>query len=102
MEQASAGFGSVNEALDAAMSAWKYLAAADASQLPATVTAEALRRLEKLDAAEAAVRGRLLWHFDLQRGYEGEGYGGVGNFVRYGTRVTKGQKDAHLARPGTG
>ena len=97
MEQASSGFGSVSEALGAAMSAWKYLAAADASQLPATVTAEVLRTLEKLDAAEAAVRGRLLWYFDLQRGYEGEGYGGVGNFVRYGTRVTKGQKDAHIA-----
>jgi hypothetical protein len=97
MEQASAEFGSVGEALGAAMSAWEYLAATDAAQLPVTVTAEVLRTLEKLDAAEAAVRGRLLWYFDLHRGYEGEGYGGVGNFVRYGTRVTKGQKDAHIA-----
>jgi hypothetical protein len=96
MGQAAAEFGSVDEALGAARSAWMYLAAADASQLPATVTAEVLRELEKLDAAEAAVRGRLLWHFDLQRGFEGEGYGGVRNFVRYGTIVTKGQADAHV------
>jgi hypothetical protein len=96
MEQATAEFGGVGEALGAAMSAWKYLAAVDASELPTTVTAEILRTLEKLDGAEAAVRGRLLWHFDLQRGYEGEGFGGVRSFVRYGTRVTKGQADAHI------
>jgi Domain of unknown function (DUF222) len=96
MGQAAAEFGSVDEALGAARSVWKYLAAADASQLPATVTAEVLRELEKLDAAEAAVRGRLLWYFDLQRGYEGEGHGGVRSFVRYGTTVTKGQADAHI------
>jgi hypothetical protein len=97
MGQAFAEFGSVDEALGAAMSAWKYLAAADASELPATVTAGVLRTLEKLDAAEAAVRGKLLWYFDLQRGFEGEGHGGVRSFVRYGTRVTKGQADAHIA-----
>jgi Domain of unknown function (DUF222) len=96
MELVSREFGDVGEALGAAMSAWRYLAAADASQLPAAVTAEVLRTLEKLDAAEAAVRGKLLWYFDLQRGYEGEGYGGVGTFVRFGTCVTKGQKDAHI------
>src|ERR1700734_2317251 len=97
MEQACAGFGNASEALEAAMSSVRYLAGLDAASLPATVTAEVLRMMEKLDAAEAAVRGKLLWQFDLQRGYEGEGFGGVGSFVRFGTAVTKGQKDAHLA-----
>jgi hypothetical protein len=96
MEQASWTFADDREALAAAMSAWRYLAGADAAQRPAVVTAEILRALEKLDAAEAVVRGKLLWSFDLQNGYEGEGYGGVGKFVRFGTRVTKGQASAHV------
>jgi Domain of unknown function (DUF222) len=96
MELVSREFGDVGEALGAAMSAWRYLAAADAAELPAGVTAEILRALEKLDSAEAAVRGRLLWHFDVQRGYDGEGFGGVRSFIRFGTRVTKGQADAHV------
>jgi hypothetical protein len=96
MEQASWKFANDGEALEAAMSAVRYLAEADAAQRPAAATADILRTLEKLDAAEAAVRGRLLWHFDLDQGYEADGYGSVGNWVRYGTRVTKGQKDAHI------
>jgi uncharacterized protein DUF222 len=97
MEQASWKFASDGEALEAAMSAVRYLAEADAAQRPAAATADILRTLEKLNSAEAAVRGRLLWYFDLDRGYEADGYGGIGNWVRYGTRVTKGQKDAHIA-----
>jgi hypothetical protein len=96
MEQASAGFGNVSEALEAAMSGMRYLAESDAAGLPATVTAEVLARLEKLDAVEAVARGRLLWVFDADRGYTGDGYGGVKKWVRYGTRVTKGQADAHV------
>ena len=96
MEQASPGFGSVSEALEAAMSGMRYLAESDAAQLPATVTGDVLRGLEKLDAVEAVARGRLLWVFDADRGYTADGYGGVKNWVRYGTKVTKGQADAHV------
>ena len=77
------------------MSGMRYLAESDAAQLPATVTGDVLRALEKLDGVEAVARGRLLWMFDLNRGYTGDGYGGVKNWVRYGTKVTKGQADAH-------
>jgi hypothetical protein len=97
MEQASYVFANETEALEAAMSAVKFLAEADATQRPASVTANLLRTLEKFDAAEAVARGKLLWYFDLDRGFEGEGYGGTRNFVRYGTRVTLGQAKAHTA-----
>jgi hypothetical protein len=96
MEQASYGFANDSEALAAIMSGMRFLAGSDAASRPATVTADILRALEKLDAAEAAVRGKLLWHFDADRGFEGEGYGGVGKFVRHGTRVTVGQARAHV------
>ena len=97
MEQASYVFANETEALEAAMSAVKFLAEADATQRPASVTANLLRTLEKLDAAEAVARGKLLWYFDLERGFEGEGYGGTRNFIRYDTRVTLGQAKAHTA-----
>jgi hypothetical protein len=95
MGQASYGFANESEALAAAMSAVRYLAEADAAQRPASVTADCLRTLEKIDAIEAVARGRLLWMFDADRGFEGEGYGGVRSFVRFGTRVTAGQARAH-------
>jgi hypothetical protein len=95
MEQASAEFGNVSEALGAAMSGIRFLAESDAAQLPATVIADCVKTLEQLDAVEAVARGRLLWMFDADRGFEGEGYSGVRTFVRFGTRVTKGQAAAH-------
>jgi hypothetical protein len=95
MENASFRFASAGEALAAAMSGMKYLAESDAASLPATVIADCVRGLEKLDAAEAVARGRLLWMFDADRGWDSEGYGGIYSFVRFGTRVTKGQAKLH-------
>jgi hypothetical protein len=96
MGQASFEFASESEALAAAMSAVRFLAEADAAQRPVSVTADCLRALERLDSVAAAVRGKLLWYFDLDHGYEADGQGGVGNWLRQVTRVTKGQKDAHV------
>jgi hypothetical protein len=95
MEDASAGFASADGALAAITSGMRFLAELDAAQLPGPVIADTLRKLEQADAAEAVARGRLLWMFDTGRGYEAEGYGGVRNWVRYATRVTKGQANAH-------
>jgi hypothetical protein len=95
MEQASGKFASAGGALEAITSGMRFLAELDAASVPAPVIAEVLTALEQADGLEAVARGRLLWVFDTGRGYEGEGYGGVRNWVRYGTRVTKGQANAH-------
>jgi hypothetical protein len=95
MENASAGFASAGGALEAITSGMRFLAELDAASMPGPVIADVLRALEKTDAVEAVARGRLLWMFDTDRGYEGEGYGGVRTFVRFGTRVTRGQAAAH-------
>jgi hypothetical protein len=96
MESVPSGFASAGGALEAITSGMRFLAELDAAQLPASVTGDVLRGLEKLDAVEAVARGRLLWVFDADRGYTGDGYGGVKNWVRYGTKVSKGQADAHV------
>jgi hypothetical protein len=88
-------FASASGALEAITSGMRFLAELDAASAPGPVAADVLRALEKADAIEAVARGRLLWLFDLDRGYEGEGYGGVRNFVRNGTRVTLGQAKGH-------
>jgi hypothetical protein len=96
MENAPPGFAGASGALEAITSGMRFLAELDAAQMPAAVAGDVLRALEKLDAVEAVARGRLLWVFDADRGYTADGYGGVKNWVRYGTRVTKGQADAHV------
>jgi Domain of unknown function (DUF222) len=95
MESASVGFASAGGALEAITSGMRFLAELDAASMPGPVIADALRALERADAMEAVARGRLLWMFDTDRGYETEGYGGARSFIRFGTRVTKGQADAH-------
>ena len=97
MESASDRFASADRALEAITSGMRFLAELDAASMPGPVIADALRALEQADAMEAVARGRMLWMFDTDRGYEGEGYGGVRSFVRFGTRVTKGQANAHVA-----
>jgi hypothetical protein len=96
MEEAPYRFASAGGALEAIRSGMRFLAELDAASLPAPVVADVLRTLEKTDAVEAVARGRLLWLLDMEHGYEADGYGSVANWVRFGTRVTKGQKDAHI------
>ncbi len=54
-------------------SALGFLAAEDVASLPAQAVADRLRALERHDAIEAAVRGRLLEVFDAQDGHLADG-----------------------------
>src|SRR5580693_6034865 len=50
-----------------------FLAAEDAAALPGRAVADRLRMMERSDAIEAAVRGRLLAVFDAQDGHVADG-----------------------------
>ncbi len=56
-------FASADEALDVLESALRYLAAADATELPAQVQARSLQVLERADAIQAAARSSVLAAF---------------------------------------
>ena len=53
--------------------------------------------LERVDAIEAAVRGRLLEAFDAQDGHLANGQRTTRTWLVHTTRITKGQADEHKA-----
>lgn len=89
-------FSRESEAAEACLSGMKFLAGLGAPELPAGAAGDLLRQLERIDAAEAVARARLLARFDAERGHEAEGYRAVRGWLRHGTRVTKGEAVAHL------
>jgi len=78
-------------------SALGFLAAQDAAGLPAGVVADQLRALERHDAIEAAVRGRLLEVFDAQDGHLADGQRNTRAWLVHCTRVTRGQAAEYQA-----
>ena len=77
-------------------SALGFMAAQDAG-LPAEAVAAQLRALERADAVQAAVRGRLLQVFDAQEGPVGDGQRSVRPWLVHCLRVTGGQAGEYLA-----
>jgi hypothetical protein len=73
------------------------LASADPAQLPEEERARRLRVLERVDAIEAAVRGRLLAAFDAQDGCVADGQRTTRTWLVHVTRVTRGQAGEHRA-----
>jgi hypothetical protein len=65
-------FSSATEALEMARAAMGFLAAADATAMPAAVQAQCLQALEEVDAVETAARSSILRAF-AGRGYCGDG-----------------------------
>src|SRR5580704_6288393 len=78
-------------------SALGFLAAQDAAGLPAPAVADQLRALERHDAVQAAVRGRLLAVFDAQDGHLADGQRSARAWLVHSTRVTKGQAAEYQA-----
>ncbi len=78
-------------------SSMRFLAAEDVSDLPAEAAAERLHALERHDAAEAAVRGRLLVVFGAQDGPVADGQRSVRPWLIHTMRVTRGQAGEYLA-----
>src|SRR5580693_6313904 len=78
-------------------SALGFLAAQDAAGLPAAAVADQLRAMERHDAVEAAVRGRLLEVFDAQDGHLADGQRSTRTWLVHSLRVTRGQAAEYLA-----
>src|SRR5262249_8273991 len=72
----------LEQALDA-------LNAADVASVPASVQAQALLALERVEAKHTAARARVLAAFTAQDGYEDDGQGSARTWLRWQTRVTK-------------
>ena len=88
---------SSGEALDMLESAMGFLAGVDPASLPGAELARRLQVLERTDAVEAAVRGRLLEVFDSQDGHVADGQRTARTWLVHVTRVTKGQAAEHQA-----
>jgi hypothetical protein len=67
-----------------------FLARADMSQVPLAALAECLRRLERAESMHAAARARVLSAFAGQRGFEDDGQGSPGAWLRWQARITQG------------
>ena len=77
--------------------ALRFLAAQDAAALPGPAVADQLRMMERNDAIEAAVRGRLLEVFDAQDGHLADGQRTTRAWLVHSLRVTKGQAAEYRA-----
>ncbi len=73
------------------------LAGQDAAGQPVSVQADGLRALERIDAAGAAVRARLLHGFDAQQGSVCDGQRTTRTWLVNCLRVTKGQAGEYKA-----
>ena len=89
--------GSAGEALGMLESAMGFLAGVDPASLPGAELARGLQVLERTDAVEAAVRGRLLEVFDSQDGHVADGQRTARTWLVHSTRVTRGQAAEHKA-----
>jgi hypothetical protein len=86
---------SAGEALGMLTSAMRYLATAEATQMPAAEQAQCLITLERLDAMETAARSSILAAFTACQGYcEGADYS-LRSWLIHKTRVTKGTAADH-------
>jgi Domain of unknown function (DUF222) len=85
------------EALGMLEAALEFLAAEDPAGMPTEAAAGRLRALERADAVEAAVRGRLLVVFDAQDAHLADGQRSTRAWLVHVTGVTKGQAGEYLA-----
>jgi hypothetical protein len=81
---------STSEALGMLTSAMRYLAAAEATQMPAAEQARCLITLERADAMETAARAFILAAFTSGQGYRDDGDYSATSWLMRHTRVTKG------------
>jgi len=86
---------STSEALGMLTSALAYLAAADATQMPAEVQAQCLYTLERADAMGTAARASVLAAFIASQGYCADGDYSARSWLMHQTRVTKGTAVEH-------
>src|SRR5271170_2661593 len=88
-------FGSVAEAAGMLESAMGYLAGVDFPRLADAEMAGALQALERADAVEAVVRGKLVKMFGLSGGPSADAHQSVGAWLKWETGITKDQAKTH-------
>ncbi len=87
---------STSEALGLLTSAMSYLAAADPTQMPTVIQAQALATLERADAMGTAARASILAAFTASRGYREDGDYSPGSWLIHRTRVTRAAAGDHV------
>jgi hypothetical protein len=88
---------SAREALEMVRAGLGYLAAADATQLPAATQAECLAELERDDAAATAARAGFLAAFTAGQGPAGDGDYSAVSWLIHRTGITRGAAVGHSA-----
>jgi Domain of unknown function (DUF222)/HNH endonuclease len=78
------------EALALARACLGLVAQADAASLPTETQADLLRGLEQAESAHTAARARVLGAFSAQQGFEDDGAGSAGSWLRWQARITRG------------
>ena len=77
-----------------------FLAAADATAMPAVVQARCLQGLEEIDSVEVVARARVLRAFSAGQGYGGDGEFSARTWLVHRTRVSRGAAAGYLAWAG--
>jgi Domain of unknown function (DUF222) len=88
---------SAREALDMVRAGLGYLAAADATRLPAATQAECLRELEQDAAALTAAQAWILASFTAGQGHAGDGDYSAVSWLVHRTGITRGAAVGHTA-----
>jgi hypothetical protein len=91
---------SARDALDMVRAGLGYLAAADATQLPAETQAQVLRELEQDEAVLTAARAWSLAAFTAAQGHCGDGDYSPRAWLMHQTGITRGAAAAHTAWAG--
>jgi hypothetical protein len=86
----------VAEAIAMVRSGLKFLATADATQMPAETQAQCLIALEQADAVGTAARASILAVFIASQGYCEDGDYSARSWLMHHTRVTKGTATEHI------
>src|SRR5580692_4369660 len=85
------GYRSVGEVLGMIESALRFLASVDVTQLPGETLAEVLTSMERMDSAQAAVRGRTVAVFNDKHIQHEYAYRAVPGWLVGYTRVRRGK-----------
>jgi hypothetical protein len=90
-------FPSAADAMAAVRAGLRFLAAADATKMPAQTQAECLQMFEQADAISTAARASILGAFTAGQGYSADADYSPCAWLINRTRITKGAAAAHIA-----
>jgi len=85
-----------SQALEMVRAGMGFLAAADATAMPAAMQAECLQGLEEIDSVETVARASVLRAFSAGQGYCGDGEYSAKTWLVHRTRVSRGTAAGHM------